>query len=169
MARGEVRRRGGERRGGEEARRGEARREARRRGGEEARRRDERRGGEARRRGGEARRRGGETRDERRGVERYDAFTALQPSATGCRLSVVGCQLSPLASPHAPSRLLASSPLLALYFAPRAASSIISGVARTRRSSVRLRQRTMPVRSTRNSAGRAMSRPFSPAPLCRIP
>ena len=48
----------------------------------------------------------------------------------------------------------------------RAASSICSGRARTRMSPVRLRQRTVPVRSTRNSAGRAMSWPCLDRRLC---
>src|SRR5206468_1473358 len=50
-----------------------------------------------------------------------------------------------------------------------AASTSCSGRARTRKSSVRLTQRTTPAWSTRNSAGRATSCPPTPAPLWTIP
>jgi hypothetical protein len=47
------------------------------------------------------------------------------------------------------------------------AFSTCSGRARTVTLSVRFTQRILPVESIRNSAGRAMSVPFGPAPLCR--
>ncbi len=47
-----------------------------------------------------------------------------------------------------------------------AAASISSALARTRMSSVKLVQRTVPEESTRNSAGRAMSWPSGPPPAC---
>jgi len=45
----------------------------------------------------------------------------------------------------------------------------ICGRARTRMSGVRFRQRITPAASTRNSAGRAISRPSWPAPGCSTP
>jgi Bacterial TSP3 repeat len=47
------------------------------------------------------------------------------------------------------------------------AFSTCSGRARTVTLSVRFSQRMVPVESIRNSAGRAMSAPFGPPPLCR--
>ena len=53
------------------------------------------------------------------------------------------------------------------YCSDFAARIMSSGRARTRKSSVRLTQRITPDESTRNSAGRAMSCPFTPAPRCK--
>lgn len=47
-----------------------------------------------------------------------------------------------------------------------AAASMSSDLARTRMSSVKFAQRTVPVESTRNSAGREMSVVFGPPPAC---
>ena len=54
-----------------------------------------------------------------------------------------------------------------LKFSLSNAFSTCSGRARTVTLSVRFTQRILPVESIRNSAGRAMSVPFGPAPLCR--
>jgi hypothetical protein len=55
------------------------------------------------------------------------------------------------------------------YWMSRAAASISWARGRTRTSSVKFSQRTMPERSTRNSAGREMSWPSEPAAACRRP
>jgi hypothetical protein len=55
------------------------------------------------------------------------------------------------------------------YWIARAAASISSARARTRTSSVKFSQRTVPERSTKNSAGREMSRPSGPAAACSRP
>lgn len=52
------------------------------------------------------------------------------------------------------------------YWIALAAASISLALARMRKSSVKLVQRTVPEVSTRNSAGRAMSLPPGPPPLC---
>ena len=52
------------------------------------------------------------------------------------------------------------------YRRPFAAANISSARARTRTSSVKLTQRTIPDESTKNSAGRAMSCPSGPPPAC---
>src|SRR5689334_3761286 len=56
--------------------------------------------------------------------------------------------------------------LLPAYFNSLAAASISSALARTRISSVKFTQRTTPEESTRNSAGREISLPSGPPPLC---
>lgn len=52
------------------------------------------------------------------------------------------------------------------YCSDLATASISLARARMRMSSVRLRQRTVPVGSIKNSAGRAMSEPSGPPPVC---
>jgi hypothetical protein len=74
----------------------------------------------------------------------------------GLRWPSAGFRRQPVVfSGQPPSRLIA----------PRTAS----GLARTRISSVRFTQRIVPAVSTRNSAGRAMSLPFSPPFGCNTP
>ncbi len=67
-------------------------------------------------------------------------------------------------------RMLRTAPLASLpakfYGRSCALFRTSSGVARSRKSSVRFRQRTTPKASTRNSAGRAMSFPSSLPPRC---
>lgn len=66
------------------------------------------------------------------------------------------------------SPTMCRSPPLATrsYWMSRAAASISWARGRTRMSSVKFSQRTVPERSTRNSAGREMSWPSGPAAAC---